>query len=951
LKVAGVSALDFDRVQDHLLADIHPYRHKYRRAIGHLPLVSRLRRMTSAHRKGTSYESPMQSRTRLKSPARRAAPPAQPFCNSGTLSKRGRVTAREFNGLALNAYPILQAAAAGADRFGGSVTKLRAALIANDLSSKDFFAAVLAGSDQLANRAAKATLTTAQGFTALNNALIIYFGSADKAQGVSAAFGAALEKLAENLDTVVPAIAAIGTALAVGFVARAGAAAIAANGLGAAVLRAFGGPVGLAITAITLAVADFAVENNNANASLQKSAEGLKELEDKYGKAGAAGHGAAAGLRSVGDDALAQVTKINGFSGAVAGLTGNLLRQAAAARVARLELLDKQADEARDNQRKALAKTGSGQEQTAAEARAAFGRGNLLEGFGKAFSNGKSRFYNFLSGGEENQKAQAEADNYGKQVGAIGAERNRISRLKLGDASDFGDAGGGATTDARSQKALGTLRSTLAGLEKLAGDASGKRLDRINAKIANTKAKIADIESGVSVGAANAAEGGGGSGGRKGPSAETLAKRAEAERQKGVRDDRQFDAALRQAQSEQLSAQADITTDSAARADIERQRVRFQAEQLAKEIASKGPGGTKEYTGDEVGQLQGINARVADLRVAAIDQAERKRKAEDARNLDQAGAEALRAQLQSQSQLAETLAERRKIALQLLDLDYQQREKELRAVLSADSGASPGDRAVAQKRLDALPGQKAGEEQEANRQFEGAGASYVRSLKLDRPQFIQSEEVKLLEDFNSGLDDSIAKTLHLHGIFGNIIQDLIDMAIKQALIKPIAGALFGGGGGIGGGGGLGGILGGLGGIFGGGSGGEIFNPVINNLGLGIPGLATGGTIGGFGGVDKNLLSINGRPVAKVGRGEMLTVTPNVAASNARAAAPSVREGDRNYSISVNAENSVTPAGFAQGLAAQILAEAGRMDQQAAHASVRGSSANVVSRQVLGTDKV
>ncbi len=52
----------------------------------------------------------------------------------------------------------------------------------------------------------------------------------------------------------------------------------------------------------------------------------------------------------------------------------------------------------------------------------------------------------------------------------------------------------------------------------------------------------------------------------------------------------------------------------------------------------------------------------------------------------------------------------------------------------------------------------------------------------------------------------MSKALHLHGIFGDIVNDLIDMAIRQALIAPIANSLFpaaGGGSGTGGGGGSG----------------------------------------------------------------------------------------------------------------------------------------------------
>jgi hypothetical protein len=44
----------------------------------------------------------------------------------------------------------------------------------------------------------------------------------------------------------------------------------------------------------------------------------------------------------------------------------------------------------------------------------------------------------------------------------------------------------------------------------------------------------------------------------------------------------------------------------------------------------------------------------------------------------------------------------------------------------------------------------------------------------------------------------------------------------------------------------------------------------------LPFFASGGsmTLGGFGGVDRNLLSLNGAPIARVSKGEELNVTPS-----------------------------------------------------------------------------
>lgn len=88
----------------------------------------------------------------------------------------------------------------------------------------------------------------------------------------------------------------------------------------------------------------------------------------------------------------------------------------------------------------------------------------------------------------------------------------------------------------------------------------------------------------------------------------------------------------------------------------------------------------------------------------------------------------------------------------------------------------------------------------------------------------------------------------------SLLADITKLA-TNSLFSGQGGGLFGGGGG---GGGLGGLFSSL---FGGGG--------------GIPGFANGGSfeVGGNPGRDRNIMSINGQPAARVARGEMVTVTP------------------------------------------------------------------------------
>lgn len=226
----------------------------------------------------------------------------------------GTVRAEEFNQINEGGLrPLLQAAAAS-EKYGGSVAKLRNAVIDGKVSSQEFYQAILAGSAQLEGQASKATLTLSGAFTALTSALTVYIGQSAEASGVTEVLAGAMQLLAENLDIIIPALAIIGTALAGRFVAGAilgskalqslaayasiattslAGTSLAASGAGTALLKAFGGPVGLAITGVTLAIGALAYATRDTAASLadlEASAQGAKDrLEDARQQAKRAG--------------------------------------------------------------------------------------------------------------------------------------------------------------------------------------------------------------------------------------------------------------------------------------------------------------------------------------------------------------------------------------------------------------------------------------------------------------------------------------------------------------------------------------------------------------------------------------------------------------------------------------------------------------------------------------
>lgn len=219
----------------------------------------------------------------------------------------GIVRAEEFNQINEGGLRPLLQAAANAEKYGGSVAKLRAAVVDGKLSSQEFYQAILQGSAELDAKASKATLTLAGAFTALASQLTVYVGEASAANGVTAGLAAGIGALADNLDTIIPLLAIIATGLGVGLVTNAIAArvslaavaaqaagttgalatmGVAARGAGAALLGAFGGPVGLAVTALALGIGYLVTQTSAAAVAAQANAR-AQEISAEAAQSGA----------------------------------------------------------------------------------------------------------------------------------------------------------------------------------------------------------------------------------------------------------------------------------------------------------------------------------------------------------------------------------------------------------------------------------------------------------------------------------------------------------------------------------------------------------------------------------------------------------------------------------------------------------------------------------------
>lgn len=121
----------------------------------------------------------------------------------------GVVRAQEFNSVLEGAPYILQIVANNIDAANGSIGQLRSMMVDGELTSKMFFDAFLAGSDQISEDFSQMSMTFGNGFTVLTNSMTQLIGKlnesstfGDKFAKAMVAISGGLDWLGRNADTV-----------------------------------------------------------------------------------------------------------------------------------------------------------------------------------------------------------------------------------------------------------------------------------------------------------------------------------------------------------------------------------------------------------------------------------------------------------------------------------------------------------------------------------------------------------------------------------------------------------------------------------------------------------------------------------------------------------------------------------------------------------------------------
>jgi hypothetical protein len=294
------------------------------------------------------------------------------------------------------------------------------------------------------------------------------------------------------------------------------------------------------------------------------------------------------------------------------------------------------------------------------------------------------------------------------------------------------------------------------------------------------------------------------SAGLNAPEFKPAAAAVKAKKQKGptaAQIEAKHEEEMARLQQEELQAQLDITTDSSDRAQISRQILTKEYNERATKINAD-----KYFTKAqkaaqiaELNKLYGVRGTSANGEIVvdgsggllgkAITREENE--ADEKREADIAKAQydAQKDALQALYDLADSTDERRRIALEMVDLDYKAKRAQEQAIVDSKV-ASQTEKDAASAQIKVLDDQVSGKRTAANRANESPLQTEVRTLNKSNGAINDQVEGYVVDELNSVRDSIRSAITKQLGITNDpLINGLLDMLIEQVLLKPIANAL------------------------------------------------------------------------------------------------------------------------------------------------------------------
>lgn len=542
-------------------------------------------------------------------------------------------------------------------------------------------------------------------------------------------------------------------------------------------------------------------------------------------------------------------------------------------------------------------------EQDAARSRQGGERGDLAAG---AQGRNQERFNKLKLDEAKATKAVADA-----QAAVVKASVPIID----GQAAAAADKGAAATD--RHAKALGRLRDAYLKAQAAAKNDAQRAAAVRDYREGRTRIDVSLAKEQDAIREANRKP-------RRGPSAETLAKRAEADRVRDIRNNEAYNNELESLNQAIIQASRAQEVDAGKLAEYSRQEV---ASALAKRIAQiSADESAKKYTKEQAENLRKLAKQSADIQNQNISSEEVRRRTDEQNTVAQTRLNVESEQLQAQLGISESLTERKSLERQLLDIRYKQLKIEQDAILNDTTGRySDAQRTQAKVTRDALPSLKSAGQTAIDQRYRSPYEQYRRSLSNadDLAASIDRVKIDTLEAVTDELTKATTAALGLKGAFGQVVGELIRIGIQRKIIGPLADSLFGPASGGGSSGNVGSLIASVSQLFGRASGGYMAPGSVARVNE------------GRGGVELLRMGSQGGTVIPLG---------------ATAAQPAGAAGPRYFTIQVDARNSVTPAGFADQLSERILRRAAQMDVDAGKATLKQAPGYVASSQRYGGPK-
>lgn len=324
----------------------------------------------------------------------------------------------------------------------------------------------------------------------------------------------------------------------------------------------------------------------------------------------------------------------------------------------------------------------------------------------------------------------------------------------------------------------------------------------------------------------------------------------------------QFENEIRQAQMDILRAQQDLAGTFGARSELSLKMLDLEGQQFEAELVDRVRRAKRDFAEGKITEatLKEVKAHAETLR-AKYDEADLlkrqmiaqeailHRKEREAALVDRSYENQLET-LRFNDEMAETQAAHRRIQLEIVDTLYKQKEAHLRALKAQlDFAGKIEDAADVQAEIDRLPTDRARDRERAIRS--------TRSPMEDwRAQFgdITDEMEDLKVRGIMGAVDALGALTGGFDDFADAAKNAIGQVLAELIrlqLMKLAVGLFGG------------------------SPAAAVPGAANGGTFALPAFAAGGAmiLGGRAGRDRNLLMMNGLPIARVSRGEMMNITP------------------------------------------------------------------------------